>query len=65
MLTTTDLPALPPLDAVVLGASAGAVEALQLLLPALPAGGALPLVVLVHTPPGRRSLLPDIFGPRC
>ncbi|MEJ7732755.1 MAG: chemotaxis protein CheB, partial [Polyangiaceae bacterium] len=23
------------------------------------------LVVLVHTPPGRRSLLPDIVGPRC
>jgi two-component system chemotaxis response regulator CheB len=65
MLSPTELPALPPLQAVVLGASAGAVEALQTLLPALPAGGALPLVVVVHTPPRHRSLLPELFGPRC
>jgi two-component system chemotaxis response regulator CheB len=62
MLSATQL---PPLQAVVIGASAGAVEALQALLPALPAGATLPLVVVVHTPPQRKSLLPTLFGPRC
>lgn len=65
MLSETSLPELPRLDAVVVGASAGAVEALSALLPGLPAGGALPLVVVVHMPPRRKSLLPALFGPRC
>ena len=68
MLSATDLPKLPQLphlEAIVVGASAGAVDALSTLLPGLPAGGPLPLVVLVHMPPQRRSLLPALFSPRC
>ncbi len=52
-------------DAVVIGASAGAVEALLFLLPALPADFALPVMVVVHMPPGNRSILPEIFQAKC
>lgn len=51
--------------AVVVGASAGAVEALLTLLPALPRGFTLPVIVVVHLPPDRPSLLPDLFAARC
>ncbi len=52
-------------EAVVMGASAGAVEALSALLPALPEGFALPVAAVVHVPAHRESLLPDIFGAAC
>ena len=52
-------------DAVVIGGSAGAVDALGLVLPALPATLALPVIVVLHLPPGRASLLPELFAPRC
>ncbi len=52
-------------EAVVVGASAGAVEALSVILPALPAGYALPVLVVVHLPPDRRSIMPELFGPKC
>lgn len=51
--------------AVVIGASAGGVEALMLLLPGLPAGLRVPVIVVVHLPPGRPSLLAEIFAARC
>jgi two-component system chemotaxis response regulator CheB len=49
----------------VVGASAGAVEALSALLPALPAGYPLPVMVVVHLPPDRASILADLFRSRC
>lgn len=52
-------------DAVVVGASAGGIEALSLLLPALPAGLRVPVFVVQHLPRERPSLLVDIFAPRC
>ncbi|WP_326535275.1 chemotaxis protein CheB [Pseudorhodoferax sp.] len=52
-------------DAVVIGASAGGVEALLLLLPALPAGLRAPVFVVQHLPRERPSLLVEIFAPRC
>lgn len=52
-------------DAVVVGASAGAVEALTRILPELPAEARVPVVVVVHLPPNRPSLLPELFRPRC
>lgn len=52
-------------DAIVIGASAGAVDALRVLLPAFPADARTPVLVVVHIPPNRPSLLPEIFGPRC
>ena len=53
------------IDAVVIGASAGAVEALGVLLPALPESLAIPVVVVVHLPPSRPSLMAELFAPRC
>ncbi|MDB6077732.1 MAG: chemotaxis protein CheB, partial [Akkermansiaceae bacterium] len=51
--------------AVVIGVSAGAVEVLSVILPALPAGFAQPVLVVVHVPPDRSSLLPVLFAERC
>ncbi|MCY1019470.1 chemotaxis protein CheB [Pyxidicoccus sp. MSG2] len=53
------------IDAVVVGTSAGGVEALGVLLPALPPGFRPAVLVVVHQPRERRSLLADIFAPRC
>lgn len=52
-------------DAVVIGASAGGVEALSILLPALPARMNAAVFVVLHLPRDRRSLLVDIFAPKC
>ncbi|APW37914.1 chemotaxis protein CheB [Rhodoferax koreense] len=52
-------------DAVVVGASAGGVEALIQLLPAFAAGFQGAVIVVLHLPRDRRSLLVDIFQPRC
>lgn len=51
--------------AMVIGASAGAVEALSVILPALPASFSLPIVVVVHVPSDRRSIMADLFGAKC
>lgn len=52
-------------EAVVIGASAGALEALSVILPALPAGFSLPLIVVVHVPPDKRSVLAELFQAKC
>jgi two-component system chemotaxis response regulator CheB len=52
-------------DAVVIGASAGGVEALSVLLPAIPRSYGGAVFVVLHLPRDRRSLLVDIFGPKC
>ena len=52
-------------DAVVIGASAGGVEALLVLLPVLPKRLAAPVVVVVHLPRDRPSLLVKVFAERC
>jgi two-component system, chemotaxis family, protein-glutamate methylesterase/glutaminase len=54
-----------PETAVVIGASAGAVEALSALLPALPAQYPLPIVIVVHIPPDKKSALVELFRVRC
>ena len=51
--------------AIVIGASAGGVEALSVLLPALPAALQAPVFIVLHLPRDRSSLLVEIFGPRC
>ena len=51
--------------AVIIGASAGAVEALSAILPSLPAGFDLPIVVVVHVPSGRRSIMAELFQAKC
>jgi two-component system chemotaxis response regulator CheB len=50
---------------VVVGASAGAVEALGLLLPELPGNFPWPVLVVVHLPARPPSLLVPLFSPRC
>jgi two-component system chemotaxis response regulator CheB len=54
-----------PIEAAAIGASAGAVEALSLILPALPRDFRLPVFVVVHLPPDRPSLLAQIFRAKC
>jgi two-component system chemotaxis response regulator CheB len=49
------------IEAVVIGASAGGVEALSILLPALPADSKAAVFVVLHLPRDRPSLLTDIF----
>jgi two-component system, chemotaxis family, protein-glutamate methylesterase/glutaminase len=53
------------IDAVVVGASAGGVEALSTLLSALPAHASFAVLIVQHLPKDRRNLLPEIFGPKC
>jgi two-component system chemotaxis response regulator CheB len=53
------------IDGIVIGTSAGGVEALSGLLPALPAGLRAALFVVIHLPRERPSLLVDIFAPKC
>lgn len=52
-------------EAVVIGASAGAVETLSQLLPALPQGFALPIIIVVHLPPDKQSVMVELFQPKC
>jgi two-component system chemotaxis response regulator CheB len=52
-------------DAVAIGASAGGIDALGRVLPALPASLPVPVFVVLHLPRERPSLLVDIFAPRC
>jgi two-component system chemotaxis response regulator CheB len=49
------------IDAVAIGASAGGIEALSLLIPALPADTRAAIFVVLHLPRDRPSLLVDIF----
>lgn len=51
--------------AVVIGASAGGVGALGELLPQLPADFPAAVLVVLHVPPGRPSLLATILSARC
>ena len=53
------------IDAIVIGTSAGGVEALLALLPALSPQLRAPVFVVLHLPPGQPSLLVEIFSPRC
>lgn len=55
----------PRPQAVVIGASAGAVDALGAILPAIPEGFGLPILVVVHVPPDKRSVMAELFGTKC
>ena len=50
---------------IVIGASAGGVDALATVLPALPAALGAAVFVVLHLPRERPSLLVDIFTPKC
>ena len=51
-------------EAVAVGASAGGIDALLVLLEGLPAGMRAPIVVVLHLPEQHESRLPEVFGPR-
>jgi len=55
----------PQIEAVVIGASAGGVQALSVLLPAVPAACAAAFFIVVHLPRDRPSMLPDVFAKKC
>ena len=52
-------------EAIVIGASAGGVETLSQILPALPADYPLPVMVVIHLPPDRRSVMTELFAQKC
>ena len=51
-------------DAIVIGGSSGALEALAVLLPPLPAETRVPIAVVIHVPPTRPSHLADVLAAR-
>ena len=53
------------IDAVAIGASAGGIEVLSVLLPAIPAGCRVSFFIVLHIPRERPSLLPEVFSARC
>ncbi|MFY0727461.1 chemotaxis protein CheB [Pseudomonas sp. NFX15] len=55
---------LPDIQAIVIGASAGGVEALLNILGPLREGFELPIIVVLHLPEERRSQLVDVFSRR-
>ncbi|VVO09399.1 Chemotaxis response regulator protein-glutamate methylesterase [Pseudomonas fluorescens] len=55
---------LPTVEAIVIGASAGGVEALLSILSPLREGFVLPIIVVLHLPDERRSHLAEVFARR-
>jgi len=54
-----------PVELVVIGASAGGVSALRQLVAALPAGFTPPVVIVLHLPRDRPSLLANVLASAC
>ena len=50
---------------IAIGASAGGVQALLRILPALPADFPCPILIVVHVPPNRENALVGLFAQRC
>ncbi|MCU1729444.1 chemotaxis protein CheB [Pseudomonas sp. 7P_10.2_Bac1] len=65
-MTVQDLASvgLRPVKAIVIGASAGGVEALLAIFADLQPGYRLPIIVVLHLPDDRRSLLASVFARR-
>jgi two-component system chemotaxis response regulator CheB len=53
------------IEAIAIGASAGAVQALSCILPALPTDYPLAVLVVVHVPPDRSNMLVPLFQAKC
>ena len=54
-----------PVEAIVVGASAGGMEALGVLLQALPEAFTPAILAVLHLPPDKPSLLPELLQMRC
>jgi two-component system chemotaxis response regulator CheB len=53
------------IDAIAIGASAGGLQALSAILPIFPAQFSIPIFIVLHLPQNKRSLLVELFAPRC
>jgi two-component system, chemotaxis family, protein-glutamate methylesterase/glutaminase len=62
---TASVDSLDAIEAIVIGASAGGVEALTHVLPALPADFRPAVLIVVHVRSDAPSLLPGLFSARC
>ena len=62
--TMLDAHSLPVVDAIVVGASAGGVEALLKIFAAIRSGFRLPIITVLHIPDERRSQLASVFQAR-
>jgi len=54
-----------PIEAIVIGGSAGALDALLAFIPELPEQLACPIVIVLHLPPAQPSLVPEILARVC
>ncbi len=52
-------------EAVVIGVSAGGLKALSAILPTLPADYPLPIMIVIHLPPDRNSVVAKLFDDKC
>ena len=52
------------IEAIVIGASAGGIQAVEKILSALPESYSLPIIIVIHLPANERSLLPEVFKHR-
>ena len=52
----------PTIKAVVIGASAGALETITPLLASLPADYPLPIIIVIHLPPDKNSIMARLLG---
>jgi two-component system chemotaxis response regulator CheB len=57
--------ALRGIEGIVIGTSAGGVDALSMVLPALPTTARASVFVVIHLPRERSSMLVEVFTPRC
>lgn len=54
-----------PVEAVVIGVSAGGLKALTAILPGLPRTYPLPIMICIHLPPGKKSIVAELFDEKC
>lgn len=53
------------IEAIVIGGSAGALEALGAILPALPSDFSVPIALVLHLPPKHPSMVATVLGAKC
>lgn len=54
-----------PVEAIVIGVSAGGLKALSAILPGLPRDYPLPIMICIHLPPGKKSIVAELFDEKC
>ncbi|WP_443750007.1 chemotaxis protein CheB [Asticcacaulis solisilvae] len=59
------LPQPVTVSAIAIGVSAGGLKALSAILPLLPADFSIPVFIVIHLPPGKTSIVSDLFADKC